>query len=48
MNTKGAKVVIIGAFDGRQLGAQVKAARDNGAIVISYDRLIQDTANVDY
>ncbi|MBC7402646.1 MAG: sugar-binding protein [Microbacteriaceae bacterium] len=48
MNTKGAKVIIIGAFDGKQLGAQVKAAHDNGAIVISYDRLIQDTANVDY
>jgi putative multiple sugar transport system substrate-binding protein len=48
MNTKGAKVIIIGAFDGKQLGAQVKAAHDNGAVVIAYDRLIQDTPNVDY
>jgi putative multiple sugar transport system substrate-binding protein len=48
MNTKGAKVLIIGAFDGKQLGSQVKAAHDNGAKVIAYDRIIQDTPNVDY
>jgi putative multiple sugar transport system substrate-binding protein len=48
MNTKGAKVIIIGAFDGKQLGSQVKAAHDNGAVVIAYDRLIQDTKDVDY
>ncbi len=48
MNTKGAKVLIIGAFDGKQLGAQVKAAKANGAIVIAYDRIIQDTKDVDY
>ena len=47
MNTKGAKVLIIGAFDGKQLGAQVKAAKANGAIVIAYDRIIQDTKDVD-
>ncbi|CAN5350528.1 sugar ABC transporter substrate-binding protein [soil metagenome] len=48
MNTQGAKVLIIGAFDGKQLGSQVKAAHDNGAKVIAYDRIIQDTPNVDY
>jgi putative multiple sugar transport system substrate-binding protein len=48
MNTKGAKVLIIGAFDGKQLGAQVKAAKANGAIVIAYDRIIQDSKDVDY
>jgi len=48
MNTKGAKVLIIGAFDGKQLGAQVKTAHDNGAAVIAYDRIIQDSPNVDY
>jgi putative multiple sugar transport system substrate-binding protein len=48
MNTKGAKVLIIGAFDGKQLGEQVKAAHDNGAKVIAYDRLIEDTKDVDY
>jgi putative multiple sugar transport system substrate-binding protein len=48
MNTKGAKVLIIGAYDGKQLGSQVKTAHDNGAKVIAYDRIIQDTKNVDY
>jgi putative multiple sugar transport system substrate-binding protein len=48
MNTKGAKVLVIGAFDGKQLGSQVKAAADAGAKVIAYDRIIQDTKNVDY
>ncbi|MET4781125.1 sugar-binding protein [Glaciihabitans sp. UYNi722] len=48
MNTKGAKVLIIGAYDGKQLGSQVKTAKDNGATVIAYDRLIENTKNVDY
>jgi putative multiple sugar transport system substrate-binding protein len=48
MNTKGAKVLIIGAYDGKQLGEQVKTAHDNGAKVIAYDRLIENTKNVDY
>jgi putative multiple sugar transport system substrate-binding protein len=48
MNTKGAKVLIIGAFDGKQLGTQVKDAHTNGAKVIAYDRIIQDSPNVDY
>ncbi|GAB2453538.1 putative multiple sugar transport system substrate-binding protein [Conyzicola lurida] len=48
MITNGAKVIIIGAKDGAQLGTQVQEARDNGAIVIAYDRLIQNTDAVDY
>ncbi|MDY7530063.1 MULTISPECIES: sugar-binding protein [unclassified Cryobacterium] len=48
MVTKGAKVIIIGAADGGQLSTQVKAAHDAGAIVIAYDRLILNTADVDY
>jgi putative multiple sugar transport system substrate-binding protein len=48
MVTKGAKVIVIGAADGGQLGSQVKAAKDAGAIVIAYDRLILNTADVDY
>ena len=48
MNTKGAKVLVIGAYDGKQLGSQVKTAQDNGAKVIAYDRIIQDTKSVDY
>lgn len=48
MITKGAKVLIIGAYDGKQLGSQVKAAHDNGAKVIAYDRIIENSPNVDY
>ncbi|MDQ1597254.1 MAG: putative multiple sugar transport system substrate-binding protein [Microbacteriaceae bacterium] len=48
MITKGAKVVVIGAKDGKQLGPQAKAAHDAGAKVIAYDRLIENTKNVDY
>jgi putative multiple sugar transport system substrate-binding protein len=48
MNTKGAKVLIIGAFDGKQLGSQVAAAHANGAKVIAYDRIIEDSKDVDY
>ncbi len=48
MITKQAKVIVIGAIDGAQLGTQVKAAKDSGAIVIAYDRLIKNTADVDY
>jgi putative multiple sugar transport system substrate-binding protein len=48
MITKQAKVIVIGAIDGAQLGTQVKAAKDSGAIVIAYDRLIKNTADVDF
>lgn len=47
MTTKGAKVIVIGALDGSQLGTQVKAAKDSGATVIAYDRLIKNTDAVD-
>ena len=48
MITKGAKVIVIGAKDGKQLGTQTKAAAAAGAKVIAYDRLIEDTKDVDY
>ena len=48
MVTKGAKVIIIGAADGGQLSTQVEAARDAGAVVIAYDRLILNTDALDY
>jgi putative multiple sugar transport system substrate-binding protein len=48
MVTKGAKVIVIGAIDGAQLGTQVKAAKDAGATVIAYDRLLKNTDAVDY
>ncbi|TDW30467.1 sugar-binding protein [Cryobacterium psychrophilum] len=48
MVTSGAKVIIIGAQDGGQLGTQVQDAHDAGAVVIAYDRLILNTDAVDY
>lgn len=48
MVTGGAKVIIIGAKDGKQLATQVEAARDAGVAVIAYDRLIENTEAVDY
>lgn len=48
MVTGGAKVIIIGAKDGKQLATQVEAARDAGVTVIAYDRLIENTDAVDY
>lgn len=48
MVTKGAKVIIVGAIDGAQLGTQLKQAKDSGATVIAYDRLLLNTENVDY
>ena len=48
MITKQAKVIIVGAIDGSQLGNQVKAAKDSGATIIAYDRLLLNTPAVDY
>ena len=48
MVTKGAKVLVIAAIDGTTLSDVLQKAHDSGAIVISYDRLITKTANVDY
>ncbi|XAS68046.1 sugar-binding protein [Micrococcaceae bacterium Sec5.7] len=48
MITKGAKVIIVGAIDGAQLGTQLKQAKDAGTTIIAYDRLLLNTENVDY
>lgn len=48
MITNGAKVIVIGAKDGKQLGTQLQQAADAGVKIIAYDRLIEDTPNVDY
>ncbi|WP_028707759.1 sugar-binding protein [Propionicicella superfundia] len=48
MVTKGAKVIVVGAIDGSQLNTQLKAAKDSGATVIAYDRLLLNTNDVDY
>jgi putative multiple sugar transport system substrate-binding protein len=46
--TKGIKVLIICPQDGTAAAAAADAARKAGVKVISYDRLIRDTASVDY
>src|SRR3954453_6843636 len=48
MITKGDKLLIIAAIDGTALSSQLQAAADAGTKVISYDRLIRDTPNVDF
>ncbi|CAM3170864.1 Multiple sugar-binding periplasmic receptor ChvE precursor [Arthrobacter ulcerisalmonis] len=48
MVTKGAKVIIVGAIDGSQLGTQLKQAKEAGATIIAYDRLLLNTDSVDY
>ncbi|MBW8487202.1 substrate-binding domain-containing protein [Actinomadura parmotrematis] len=48
MVTKGAKVIVIGATDAAQLSTQVAQAKQAGAVVIAYDRLITNTKDVDY
>jgi putative multiple sugar transport system substrate-binding protein len=48
MVTKGAKVLIIAAIDGSTMSDVLQKAHDAGVLVISYDRLITKTPNVDY
>jgi putative multiple sugar transport system substrate-binding protein len=48
MVTKGSKALIIAALDGTTLSAALEAAGEAGITVVAYDRLIRDTANVDY
>ncbi|WP_321403644.1 substrate-binding domain-containing protein [Maridesulfovibrio sp.] len=48
MVAKGAKYIVIGAIDGAQIGSQVKEAKEAGAKVIAYDRMIKNSADVDY
>ncbi|MGY1605258.1 multiple monosaccharide ABC transporter substrate-binding protein [Geodermatophilus sp. SYSU D00815] len=48
MITEGADLLIIAAIDGTALSSQLQAAADAGIPVISYDRLIRDSENVDF
>ena len=48
MITKGAQALIIAAIDGTALSGQLEAAAAEGIPVISYDRLIRDSENVDF
>jgi putative multiple sugar transport system substrate-binding protein len=48
MVTKGVKVLVIAAIDGTTLSNVLQQAHDANIKVISYDRLIRDSGNVDY
>lgn len=48
MITKGVNVLVIAAIDGTTLSDVLQQAADQGILVIAYDRLIRDSANVDY
>jgi putative multiple sugar transport system substrate-binding protein len=48
MITKGAKVLVIAAIDGTTFSDALQQAADAGIRIIAYDRLIRDSANVDY
>jgi putative multiple sugar transport system substrate-binding protein len=46
--TKGAKVLVIASIDGKSLSTQLQEAADKKIKVISYDRLLLNSPNVDY
>jgi ABC-type xylose transport system, periplasmic component len=48
MIVKSAKVLVIASIDGTTLSDVLQQAADQGIKVIAYDRLIRDSANVDY
>ncbi|RZU60885.1 multiple monosaccharide ABC transporter substrate-binding protein [Zhihengliuella halotolerans] len=48
MITKGADILIVASIDGTALGNQLQAAADQDIPIIAYDRLINDTENVDF
>jgi putative multiple sugar transport system substrate-binding protein len=48
MITEGADLLVVAAIDGTALSTQLQAAADANIPVISYDRLIRDTENVDF
>ena len=47
MVEQGAKVIVVGAIDGAQLGSQLEAAAADGIKIIAYDRLLKNTEAVD-
>jgi putative multiple sugar transport system substrate-binding protein len=46
--TRGAKLLVIAPIDGTAITTQLQSAKDNNIPVISYDRLIRNSPNVDY
>ena len=48
MITNGCDVLVIASIDGGSLGTVLKEAKEKGIMVVAYDRLLMDTADVDY
>jgi len=48
MVNAGVDVLVVASIDGTALGPVLQSAADNDIIVIAYDRLINDTENVDF
>ena len=48
MVNNNAKIVVVASKDGTAVGPAVEKAKDAGATVIAYDRLIMNTNAVDY
>ncbi|MDR4534628.1 multiple monosaccharide ABC transporter substrate-binding protein [Glutamicibacter sp. PS] len=48
MITKGADILVVASIDGTALSTQLQAAADQSIPIISYDRLINGTENVDF
>jgi putative multiple sugar transport system substrate-binding protein len=46
--TKGPKALIIASIDGTTMADALQKANDAGVVIVSYDRLIKKTPNVDY
>ncbi len=42
-----AQVIVVGAIDGSQLGSQLESAKNAGASILAYDRLVKNTEAVD-
>src|SRR5690606_3115360 len=48
MITKGSDILVVASIDGTALSTQLQAAADQDIPIISYDRLINGTENVDF
>lgn len=48
MVNDGVDVLVVASIDGTALGPVLQSAADNDIVVIAYDRLINETENVDY
>jgi putative multiple sugar transport system substrate-binding protein len=48
MAKEGCKVLVVAPVDGSDLGQTLKSAKARGIIVLSYDRMVMDSPDVDY